>query len=213
MSTAYGAFSAMFVSLCVLTAILFCLILCCDPPAEQGYNVAADAGGRRGRWPGAQWRRPAPVVVGKPHQLAYFSYPASAEADGDRGTAGASVVVCAICLEALVGGAECSEVPACRHVFHRGCLALWMKGSNTCPLCRLQEAYRAGVTDLALVLINPVIEPGEVLPNVNGIHLVIAGEFRDHHVVGVESTLHHPLALEDLLLHCFEPRLHATALP
>ncbi|KAI4993817.1 hypothetical protein ZWY2020_008130 [Hordeum vulgare] len=140
MSTAYGAFSAMFVSLCVLTAILFCLILCCDPPAEQGYNVAADAGGRRGRWPGAQWRRPAPVVVGKPHQLAYFSYPASAEADGDRGIAGASVVVCAICLEALVGGAEC------RHIFHRGCLALWMKGSITCPLCRLQEACRAGVS-------------------------------------------------------------------
>ncbi|KAE8782968.1 serine/threonine-protein phosphatase 7 [Hordeum vulgare] len=68
------------------------------------------------------------------------------------------------------------------------------------------------VIDLALELINPVIEPGEVLPNVNGIHLVIAGELCDHHVVGVESTLHHPLALEDLLLHCFEPRLHTSGL-
>ncbi|KAE8782366.1 hypothetical protein D1007_44284 [Hordeum vulgare] len=65
------------------------------------------------------------------------------------------------------------------------------------------------VIDLALKLINPVIDPGEVFPNVNGIHLVLAGELRDHHVVGVESTLHHPLALEDLLLHCFESRLHA----
>ncbi|KAE8820223.1 DNA-directed RNA polymerase subunit beta [Hordeum vulgare] len=70
----------------------------------------------------------------------------------------------------------------------------------------------AKVIDLALKLINPVIEPGEVFPNVNGIHLVIAGELCDHHVVGVESTLHHSLALEDLLLHCFEPRLHASGL-
>ncbi|KAE8807899.1 DNA-directed RNA polymerase subunit beta [Hordeum vulgare] len=69
-----------------------------------------------------------------------------------------------------------------------------------------------GVIDLALELINPVIEPGQVLPNVNGIHLVIVGELCDHHVVGVKSTLHHPLALEDLLLHCFEPRLHASGL-
>ncbi|KAE8803440.1 Alpha-L-arabinofuranosidase 1 [Hordeum vulgare] len=66
--------------------------------------------------------------------------------------------------------------------------------------------------DLALKLINPIIEPGEVFPNVNGIHLVLAGELHDHHVIGVESTLHHPLALEDLLLHCFEPRLHASSL-
>ena len=68
------------------------------------------------------------------------------------------------------------------------------------------------VIDLGLELINPVIDPGEVLPNVIGINLVLVGELRDHHVVGVESTVHHPLALEDLLLHCFEPRLHASGL-
>ena len=61
-------------------------------------------------------------------------------------------------------------------------------------------------------MINSVIEPGEVLPDVIGIDLVLVGELRDHRVVGVESTLHHPLALEDLLLHCFEPRLHASGL-
>ncbi|KAE8811575.1 DNA-directed RNA polymerase subunit beta [Hordeum vulgare] len=68
------------------------------------------------------------------------------------------------------------------------------------------------VIDLALKLINPIIEPGEVFPNINGIHLVIASELCDHRVVGIESTLHHPLALEDLLLHCFKPRLHASGL-
>ncbi|KAE8809260.1 Endoglucanase 3 [Hordeum vulgare] len=68
----------------------------------------------------------------------------------------------------------------------------------------------SGVIDLGLELINPIIEPREVLPNVIGINPVLVGELRDHHVVGVESTLHHPLALEDLLLHSFEPRLHAS---
>ncbi|KAE8775422.1 DNA-directed RNA polymerase subunit beta [Hordeum vulgare] len=68
------------------------------------------------------------------------------------------------------------------------------------------------VIDLGLEVINPIIEPGEVLPNVIGINLVLVGELRDHHVVGVESTLHHPLALEDLLFHYFEPRLHASGL-
>ena len=68
------------------------------------------------------------------------------------------------------------------------------------------------VIDLALKLVNPILKPGEVFPNINGIHLVIASELRDQRVVGVESTLHHPLALEDLLLHCFEPRLHASGL-
>ena len=50
------------------------------------------------------------------------------------------------------------------------------------------------------------------LPNVLFIQLVVTGKLCDHGVIGVESTLHHPLALEDLLLHCFEPCLHASGL-
>ncbi len=43
------------------------------------------------------------------------------------------------------------------------------------------------VIDLGLELINPVVEPREVLPNVIGINHVLVGELCDHHVVGVES--------------------------
>ena len=42
---------------------------------------------------------------------------------------------------------------------------------------------------------------------------MVVGEFRDHHLVGVESTLHHPLALENLLFHSFELCLHASGKP
>ena len=51
------------------------------------------------------------------------------------------------------------------------------------------------------------------LPDVLGIQLVVVGELHDHHVVGVESAFHHPLALENLLLHCFESCLHASGPP
>ena len=51
------------------------------------------------------------------------------------------------------------------------------------------------------------------LSNVLGIQLVVVGELCDHHVVGVESAFHHPLALENLLLHCFDSCLHASGPP
>ena len=51
------------------------------------------------------------------------------------------------------------------------------------------------------------------LPNVLDVQLVLVGELRDHNVIGVESTLHHLLTLENLLLHCLEPCLHASGPP
>ena len=42
---------------------------------------------------------------------------------------------------------------------------------------------------------------------------MVVGELRNHHVVGIESGFHHPLALENLLLHCFESCLHASGSP
>ena len=51
------------------------------------------------------------------------------------------------------------------------------------------------------------------LPNVFGIQLVVVGELRDHYMIGVESTFHHLLALENLLLQCLEPCLHASGPP
>ena len=51
------------------------------------------------------------------------------------------------------------------------------------------------------------------LPNVLGIQLVVTGKLCDHGVIGAESMFHHPLALEDLLLHFFEPCFHAPGPP
>ncbi|TVU04376.1 hypothetical protein EJB05_50057, partial [Eragrostis curvula] len=61
----------------------------------------------------------------RPVQLPYFPYAAASE-----------TAECVICLEPLLPGQLCSEVPACRHVFHRDCLDAWAKSKGTCPLCR-----------------------------------------------------------------------------
>ena len=68
------------------------------------------------------------------------------------------------------------------------------------------------VIDLGLEMLDFLMKLEDGLPNVLGLQLVVVGELRDHHVVGVESAFHHPLALENLLLHCFESRLYASGL-
>ncbi|GJN29107.1 hypothetical protein PR202_gb17300 [Eleusine coracana subsp. coracana] len=65
-------------------------------------------------------------------QLPYFPYASSEAAD------------CAICLEPLRQGQLCSEVPACRHAFHRDCLAAWASTKGTCPLCRAKIVSKCG---------------------------------------------------------------------
>ena len=69
------------------------------------------------------------------------------------------------------------------------------------------------VIDLGLEVLDFLVKLEDGLPNVLGIQLVVVGELRDHHVVGVESVFHHPLALENLLLHGFELCLHASGTP
>jgi hypothetical protein len=71
----------------------------------------------------------APIVVTK--KLGHFPYSAAA-AEAGRGASGE----CAICLEMFVQGAECSEAPACRHLFHQECIEKSMTSRSTCPLCR-----------------------------------------------------------------------------
>ena len=69
------------------------------------------------------------------------------------------------------------------------------------------------VIDLGLEVLDFLVELEDGLANVLGIQLVVVGELRDHYVIGVKSTLHHLLALENLLLHCFKPCLHASGPP
>ena len=66
------------------------------------------------------------------------------------------------------------------------------------------------IIDLALEEVNLLIEgEGDVLHGLS-IHLEITGVVCDPEVIGIESTFHHPLAPEDLLLHSFKPGLQCS---
>ena len=69
------------------------------------------------------------------------------------------------------------------------------------------------VIDLGLEALDFLVKLEDGLPDVVNIQLVVASELRDHHVVGVESTFHNLLALENLLLHCLLPCLHPSGPP
>ncbi|CAN6201871.1 unnamed protein product [Urochloa humidicola] len=113
------------------TMLVFAVVLatkrscgCDDPPPpprlspEQSQRAALAALAAR-----------APPVAKPPAVvLPRFAY-------AHRGRA-SETLVCAICLEALRDGEACSEVPACRHVFHGDCVAAWATSKGSCPLCR-----------------------------------------------------------------------------
>ncbi|RLM55469.1 hypothetical protein C2845_PM10G06410 [Panicum miliaceum] len=104
-----------------LIALFFLSCLCsvCSRREER-------ANGQGHPPPPNEERLRAPVV------LAHFPYAARARA----AAASEPPPVRAICLDELRQGQLCSEVPACRHIFHEECIRAWARKKNTCPLCR-----------------------------------------------------------------------------
>ncbi|KAF0924695.1 hypothetical protein E2562_010287 [Oryza meyeriana var. granulata] len=81
-------------------------------------------------------------------QLPYFPYAQRGACRESSSSSSLERLVCAICLEQLRHGELCSEVPACRHVFHWDCVGVWIKNSDTCPLCRVKiSSWIAGSTE------------------------------------------------------------------
>ncbi|CAN6201431.1 unnamed protein product [Urochloa humidicola] len=47
-----------------------------------------------------------------------------------------SALLCAVCLDDVRAGETVRQLPACRHLFHAGCVDAWLRAHRTCPLCR-----------------------------------------------------------------------------
>ncbi|XP_052145320.1 E3 ubiquitin-protein ligase EL5-like [Oryza glaberrima] len=43
---------------------------------------------------------------------------------------------CAVCLSIVQEGETVRQLPACKHLFHVGCIDMWLHSHSTCPLCR-----------------------------------------------------------------------------
>ncbi|KAG2649869.1 hypothetical protein PVAP13_1NG136100 [Panicum virgatum] len=93
--------------------------------AELQAVVTVTAGAARPGYPCAQVDAPPA-----------FAFRCPLEAGGGGGEATSSSVVCPVCLEDVRGGERVRQVPACRHVFHVGCIDMWLHSHRTCPMCR-----------------------------------------------------------------------------
>nr|CAB3470240.1 unnamed protein product [Digitaria exilis] len=137
--------------------VLMLYAICSDQPASAEGDVE---GRQQQRFPIAVWppgtvpaSPPPPPALAAPvppvAALPYFPYAARGGIIGGGRQASETVVVCAICLDPLRHGQPCSEVPACRHTFHRDCVGVWVRSSNSCPLCRVKIVPRSGAAAVA----------------------------------------------------------------
>ena len=64
---------------------------------------------------------------------------------------------CAICLEALAGSGKCVALKSCkRHVFHHACIKKALKGSSTCPQCRVPVGEPQGKSPSGTMTISSI---------------------------------------------------------
>ena len=80
--------------------------------------------------------------------------------------------------------------------------------THTFKPCLIFKDLVLKIIDLALEEVDLLVEGEDDVLHGLAIHLEITGMVCDHEVIGIESTLHHPLAPENLLLHSFESGLH-----
>lgn len=69
-----------------------------------------------------------------------FAFQCPLKADGGSvpaaAAAASSSVVCSVCLDDVRGSEMVRQVPACGHIFHVGCIDMWLHSHRTCPMCR-----------------------------------------------------------------------------
>ncbi|KAK0666870.1 hypothetical protein QBC41DRAFT_338799 [Cercophora samala] len=81
----------------------------------------------------------------------------------ERGLKAGEDAICPICYGEMEAAAE---VPACGHIFHGECLGVWLKWSDTCPICRgpvraeekeEEVTVEVSLLDLERLYLRPVI--------------------------------------------------------
>ncbi|KAG2657541.1 E3 ubiquitin-protein ligase Os03g0188200-like [Panicum virgatum] len=105
------------------------------PSAES--EVAAEAVDAAGA--AARARRRFGMPKAALDALPTFAYTPQGAADrgGDlESGAAAGGEQCPVCLEDVEAGEVVRRLPACKHLFHVGCIDMWLQSHRTCPVCR-----------------------------------------------------------------------------
>jgi hypothetical protein len=58
---------------------------------------------------------------------------------------GGEVDQCAVCLAEIRPKEVVKQLPVCTHLFHEGCIDVWLRSHRTCPLCRSQLVEASAV--------------------------------------------------------------------
>lgn len=59
---------------------------------------------------------------------------------------GKGTLACAVCLNEFQDNETLRLIPKCSHVYHHGCIDIWLVSHNTCPVCRANLVPRADET-------------------------------------------------------------------
>lgn len=71
---------------------------------------------------------------------------------------GRRAALCPVCLEDVEAGEMVRQLPACGHLFHVGCIDMWLHSHATCPMCRCDVSPRqVGVKLTAAAAADPPV--------------------------------------------------------
>ncbi|KAG8058596.1 hypothetical protein GUJ93_ZPchr0002g24007 [Zizania palustris] len=86
-----------------------------------------------------------PVADDETMTLLAYAY----ETRKGSGGGGGGEEECSVCLGEMRQGEAAKRLPACLHVFHEGCIDMWLTSHATCPICRSPVEAGAGTAAAA----------------------------------------------------------------
>ncbi|KAL6619570.1 hypothetical protein ACP70R_034711 [Stipagrostis hirtigluma subsp. patula] len=130
------SFGSLLTILLVLCAIRWYLVRrSASREAAEAAAAAADAA------PGMDKQRSAGLDADAIAALPEFVYRRDGREAGDDNEE-EEERECAVCLGVLAEGEAARRLPRCMHVFHRGCVDVWLREHSTCPVCRAEVVVR-----------------------------------------------------------------------
>ncbi|CAJ2628971.1 unnamed protein product [Trifolium pratense] len=100
---------------------------------------------------------------------------------------GKSNLACAVCLNEFQDDETLRLIPKCSHVYHHGCIDIWLVSHNTCPVCRANLDPRSNDT-IVPTTITIQIPEGELHHNEEEVENGIQEEQKRNKIEAEHST-------------------------